>query len=153
MELQEAKLAHSESLENLRLQYEQAVSLCEIAKQKISLKENIMATFVNTAIYQTIARKARSEEVLTEEDLLELETEITEKYPDFRSSLFTVSPISVQDYRMCIIIKLFDFNDNTMSKLLSRDRSTITKAKKKLQIRYLGAESSIHDFITFIKGI
>ena len=153
MELQEAKLAHSESLENLRLQYEQAVSLCEIAKQKISLKENIMATFVNTAIYQTIARKARSEEVLTEEDLLELETEITEKYPAFRSSLFTVSPISVQDYRMCIIIKLFDFNDNIMSKLLSRDRSTITKAKKKLQIRYLGAESSIHDFITFIKGI
>jgi type IV pilus assembly protein PilB len=36
---------------------------------------------------------------------------------------------------------------------ISRAWSTITKAKKKLQIRYLGAESSIHDFITFIKGI
>lgn len=100
-----------------------------------------------------IAKKATSRLSLSDEDFIVLDGSVNELFPDFKRSLYSICLLSVQDYRLCLLLKTFDFSDNTLSVLLSRDRSTISKAKKKLQLKFLCQESNIKEFEKFIKEL
>ena len=120
-----------DNFSSLKTEYDHMSNLCGIAKGKMALLQNAMSRFVSMPIYVMIAKKATSRLSLSDEDFIALDGSVNELFPDFKQSLFSICLLSVQDYRLCLLIKTFDFSDNTLSVLLSRDRSTISKAKKK----------------------
>ena len=61
--------------------------------------------------------------------------------------------MSAQDFLMCLLIKVSDFSDSRISVLLGRGRSTISKAKSKLQRRLLGKDCTGEEFDKFLKSL
>ncbi len=108
---------------------------------------------MKTDIYGRIERKAETFAVLNDEDLNMLETTVTELYPNFKPRLYDICQLSIQDFRMCLLIKVFNFSITKISYLLGRDHSTISKAIKKLQTYILGGDVSRNEFMKFIKEL
>lgn len=151
-QLKEKNVANIDLLK-LKSEYDNIASLCGIAKGKIVLRQNARSRFLSMPIYMAIDKKVTLRHPLSDEDFLALADSVNELFPDFKQSLYSVSSLSLQDYRLCLLIKAFDFSDNILSVLLSRSRSTISKAKKKLQIKFLGQESCMKEFENFIKEL
>ena len=155
IKLLEAKLKDSdvEDIESIKLEHEDVANLYGIAKRKAAIRKNTDARFVTMPIYSRIEKKAADGQPLSQDEFIELEAVIKELFPDFRPSLYAICPLSIQDYHLCLLIKGFTFRDNVISVLLSRERSTISKAKKKLKTRFLGEEVDMQEFEKFIKSI
>lgn len=139
--------------EEIRLKYENAKQNYEIIKRKIALESNTHTQMMNSGIYKTIEEKAKKSCALSNSDFKELEGKVGEIYPDFKSKIYDIHPLSLQDFRLCLLIKVFNFNYSKISELLARDHSTISKAVKKLQMHMLGEDTQNKDFISFIKGV
>ncbi len=54
---------------------------------------------------------------------------------------------------MCLLIKVSDLSDSRIAVLLGRGRSTISKAKSKLQRRLLGKDCTGEEFDKFLKSL
>lgn len=137
--------------EEIRLKYENAKQNYEIIKRKIALESNTRTQMMNSDIYKVIEEKAKKSCALSDSDFKELESKAHEIYPDFKSKIYDIYPLSLQDFRLCLLIKVFNFNYSKISELLARDHSTISKAVKKLQMHMLGENTQNYDFNSFIK--
>ncbi len=151
----EEQLAASdvEDMETIKSEYDNIANLYGIAKRRIAIQQDAMTRLKSTPIYSAIEKKAISKTPLSEDDFFALDESVAGFFPEFKQSLYTVCPLSVQDYHLCLLIKAFSFSDYTSSALLSRSRSTISKARKKLKTKYLGSETEICEFDKFIKEL
>ena len=120
-------------------------------RNKQSIEKDIRHHFMSSDIYQSLCHKATNSKCLTRKEIELLDCKIMELVPDFVSNLKSLCRISQQDIRMCALIKLCDFNSSQIAVLLGRDKSTISKAKKKLIQNLLGENSKHTDFNEYIK--
>lgn len=54
---------------------------------------------------------------------------------------------------MCVLIKLSDISASNISVLLGRSRSAISKAKAKLQVKFLGRSCEPGEFDAFLRSL
>lgn len=154
IEILKSQLAKAETEnDEIRLKYDNAMRSLDITKQKIAIEENTKMRFLKTDIYVRIEKEAEKSVILSDDDLRMLEMTVTELYPNFKPRLYDMCQLSIQDFRMCLLIKTFNFSVTKISSLLGRDHSTISKAIKKLQICILGGKASNREFIKFIKDL
>lgn len=90
---------------------------------------------------------------MKEEEWLELDELVGSLLPSFKSSLYGIGSISLQDYRLCLLLRIGNFSGTETASLLGRDKSTISKAKKKLQERFLGNSAGTMKLDAFIKSL
>lgn len=103
--------------------------------------------------YTIVQRRATEKNPLTDEDFLLLDKNINELFPNFKAKLYSAYEMSNRDYRLCLLMKMFRFSDTSIAILMSRERSTISKAKKKLYLRILGKDSNMQEFEDFIRRL
>ena len=102
-----------------------------------ALSDNVRFMFMETEICSIIETKAKNGHPLSADETEMLLKEANRLFPSFKLSLFSICTMSAQDFLMCLLIKVSDLSDSRIAVLLGRGRSTISKAKSKLQRRLL----------------
>lgn len=96
---------------------------------------------------------ARSNLVLSNTDWQEIDALINTVAPDFKYNLLSVTKISQQDYKLCLLIRMGGFSGKEMAVLLGRTDSAISKAKKKLQEKFLGENKENKSLDNFLLSL
>ena len=104
-------------------------------------------------IFQVISQKVAINENLTNKELKALDEQFLMLIPDFIKNLKSSCHLSVQDIRMCALIRISSLNSSEIATLLGRDKSTISKAKKKLLLAFVGKNSKDIDFNEYIRTL
>lgn len=118
-----------------------------------ALSDNVRFMFMETEICSIIETKAKNGHPLSADETEMLLKEANRLFPSFKLSLFSICTMSAQDFLMCLLIKVSDLSDSRIAVLLGRGRSTISKAKSKLQRRLLGKDCTGEEFDKFLKSL
>lgn len=132
-------------------QKEELIYKRDIIRKKQNLEDNIRLHFAASDMFRLLCQKVNDNKCLTGRELERFDRKIIELLPDFVSNINSVCHISQQDLRMCALIKLCDFNSTQIATLLGRDKSTISKAKKKLLLSIVGEKSGNTDFNEYVR--
>lgn len=121
-----------------------------IANQRRAIDQTIKASIAQSDIYNKVQQMAMSSLMLSKTDWQDVERMIIELIPGFKNSIYSITKISQQDYRLCLLIRMGGLSGKEMAVLLGRTDSAISKAKKKLQEKFLGENKenkSLEDFL------
>lgn len=102
-------------------------------------------------IYRRIERRLMEQRPLSRDEQDMLEEEVNSLQPSFKPNLYSIYPVSRQDFLMCVLIKLSDIFASNISVLLGRSRSAISKAK--LQVKFLGKSCEVGEFDAFLRSL
>ena len=125
----------------------------DIIAKKYDLEKEVLKSFMASDIFQVISQKVAINENLTNKELEALDEQFLMLIPDFIKNLKSLCHLSVQDIRMCALIRISSFNSSEIAALLGRDKSTISKAKKKLLLAFVGKNSKDIDFNEYIRTL
>ena len=125
----------------------------DILAKKYDLEKEVLKSFMASDIFQVISQKVAINENLTNKELEALDEQFLMLIPDFIKNLKSSCHLSVQDIRMCALIRISNFNSSEIATLLGRDKSTISKAKKKLLLAFVGKNSKDIDFNEYIRTL
>ena len=125
----------------------------DIIAKKYDLEKEVLKSFMASDIFQVISQKVAINENLTNKELEALDEPFLMLIPDFIKNLKSSCHLSVQDIRMCALIRISSFNSSEIAALLGRDKSTISKAKKKLLLAFVGKNSKDIDFNEYIRTL
>lgn len=125
----------------------------DILAKKYDLEKEVLKSFMASDIFQVISQKVAINENLTNKELKALDEQFLMLIPDFIKNLKSSCHLSVQDIRMCALIRISSFNSSEIATLLGRDKSTISKAKKKLLLAFVGKNSKDIDFNEYIRTL
>lgn len=152
-ELEEANMRGKEQAERLMLQKEQLEIEIEIANKIKTINHTINEKITKSKIYNKVQLMARSNLVLSNTDWQEIDALINTVAPDFKYNLFSVTKISQQDYKLCLLIRMGGFSGKEIAVLLGRTDSAISKAKKKLQEKFLGENKENKSLDNFLLSL
>ncbi len=124
----------------------------ENAERKLAKNEATKARLADTPIYKTIMQRAKADKVLHVDEWKTLDETINAEIEDFRRTIYEYHDISIQEYRICMLIRL-DIPVKDMGTLLSLSTSGISKARKRLQEKLFGNDGTAKDFDSFIKSL
>lgn len=124
----------------------------KLAIQKKQIEDNIKAHIIESDIYKLVLRKSESFDIITDAEWNQIEELILGLIPNFKTTLFAITNLSIQDFRLCLLTRLGDFSGKSAAALLKRSDSTISKAKKKLQNIFVGKRQDI-SLEEFIKSL
>lgn len=150
LELEETKDRNAGQSKLLMQQKEKLEMLVSMAHQKRTICDTIKERLVTSSVYSMVHAAAKDGRVLSKSDWMEIDTFINELIPNFRNGLYCISEISEQDYRLCLLIRIGGLAGKDMAILLGRTDGAVSKAKRKLQERFLGDD---HDKTTFEKFV
>ena len=125
----------------------------DILAKKYDLEKEVLKSFMASDIFQVISQKVAINENLTNKELEALDEQFLMLIPDFIKNLKSLCHLSVQDIRMCALIRISSLNSSEIATLLGRDKSTISKAKKKLLLAFVGKNSKDIDFNEYIRTL
>ena len=125
----------------------------DILAKKYDLEKEVLKSFMASDIFQVISQKVAINENLTNKELKALDEQFLMLIPDFIKNLKSSCHLSVQDIRMCALIRISSLNSSEIATLLGRDKSTISKAKKKLLLAFVGKNSKDIDFNEYIRTL
>ena len=125
----------------------------DILAKKYDLEKEVLKSFMASDIFQVISQKVAISENLTNKELEALDEQFLMLIPDFIKNLKSLCHLSVQDIRMCALIRISSLNSSEIAALLGRDKSTISKAKKKLLLAFVGKNSKDIDFNEYIRTL
>ena len=124
-----------------------------IISNERALSDNVRFMFMETEICSIIESKAKTGQPLSAEETDMLLREANRLFPSFRLGLYSICTMSTQDFLMCLLIKVSDLSASKIAVLLGRGRSTISKAKSKLQRQLLGKDCTSEEFDQFLKSL
>lgn len=142
--------AAARQLETLKEQVECADNKLSVEQQR---EDDARASFMASDIYRRIERRLTDERPLSKDEQDMLEDEVNSLQPSFKPNLYAIYPVSRQDFLMCVLIKLSDISASNISVLLGRSRSAISKAKAKLQVKFLGRSCEPGEFDAFLRSL
>ena len=114
-----------------------------------SLSEDL----VQSAIYKKLIDIINTSPKFEETDWLELERVICTIYPNFKNSLYLLcETLSSQEFRICILIKC-KIGTTNIGKILFKDKTTISSAKKRLFKKFFCESGSAIEFDMLIYSL
>ncbi len=103
-------------------------------------------------VYDMIKERIRANKALLASDWNKINSFVDMSYPDFKSTLLSLSALETNDYRICVLVKLGLLNSE-IAKLSCRRASTISMARTNLYKKIKGESGTAKDFDNFIKSL
>lgn len=152
-ELSKTKSLYAAKAREMELLMENMKNRSNIVSNERALSDNVKVMFMDTEIYSIIEAKAKVHQPLNDKEAEMLVKETDRLFPSFKLGLYSICSLSYQDYLLCILIKVSNLSSSTIAVLLGRGRSTISKAKAKLQKKMLGKNCLNEEFDQFLKSL
>lgn len=152
-ELSKTKSLYAAKAKEMELLMESMKNRSNIVSNERALSDNVKVMFMDTEIYSIIEAKAKVHQPLNDKEAEMLVKETDRLFPSFKLGLYSICSLSYQDYLLCILIKVSNLSSSTIAVLLGRGRSTISKAKAKLQKKMLGKNCLNEEFDQFLKSL
>lgn len=148
-QLSKAKHENEEMIAALNTQKLLLESNLEVARQKHELVETAKKHIVSSATYRHICDLVTHNTILSDDDWNNIESLLLGLRPNFKAILYGIYNISIQEYHLCMLIKLGGFSGKQMAALMGRTDSAISKAKKKLHDLFVGKshKATIEEFV------
>lgn len=120
-----------------------------IITQQRMVSDMINQTILESDEYRNIRNCLRKDKVLSEAEWKGIENLIQNIIPNFRILLYTVANISMQEYHLCLLLRMGGLTGKNIATLMGRSDSTVSKSKKKLQMIFVkdNSDISIEDYI------
>ena len=150
VELEEAKEQSEEQLAQLVQQKKQLELLVSMANQKREMSDATKKRIVTSEVYANVHRMAKENRILSCSDWEMVDSFVRELVPNFNNDIYCISEISEQDYRLCLLMRLGGLSGKEMAILLGRTDGAVSKAKRKLQERFLGGDHDNKNLENFI---
>lgn len=101
--------------------------------QKQKSNNVIRQGILESDIYHKLQISIKNKNPLTDNDWEEIETLILHFIPNFKTALFSLANISLQEFRLCMLLRIGSLNGKDIATLIGRTDSAVSKSKKKLQ--------------------
>ena len=140
LKLGEAERHGAQQAQQLVMQQAQLEALVDMANRRRSIRTTIKKRLAGSSIYMILSDAAWDE----------LDSFVNEQIPGFKASLYGISKLSKQDYHLCLLIRLGGLSGTDMATVMGRTKSAVSKAKTKLQERFIGSgreAGNLDDFI------
>ena len=108
--------------------------------------------YAHSEICQTLRRKAQDGELVKSKEWKEFELAVKTISPDFYSKFYSLHKVSVQEYRVCLLIRA-RFTPADMAILLCKSRSSITSIRSRLYEKVFGKKGGSRDWDDFILSL
>lgn len=151
--LSKANSLYAAKAQEMELLKESMKNRSNIISNEMALNDNMRIMFMDTEIYGIIETKAKVHKPLTDGEAEMLLKETDRLFPSFKLGLYSIYSLSIQDFLLCVLIKVSNLSSSTIAILLGRSRSTISKAKAKLQKKILGKSCTNEEFDQFLKSL
>lgn len=122
-------------------------------------KENTLTTEIKThekihlsSIVRRVHNLIENGEIMKSDEWKEVEMLIDEVYPTFLRTLYELRFLNKTDLQICKLMKL-GFTPNDVSKLIGRDKSTVSASRKKLAQKAFGKGRTSKDWDEYIRSL
>lgn len=136
------RLLHREINQNKKMLAEAGRKL---ALQKV---ENI----TSSDTYQLIKKCLTSNSALNSNQWIEVEALVCKFYPGFKSQLYDLYEFSIQQYRLCLLVKL-GVSPSSIAILTAHTISSISHDRKRLYKKCFGEEGTAEQWDEFIRSL
>ena len=150
LKLGEAERHGVQQAQQLVMQQAQLEALVDMANRRRSIRTTIKERLAGSSIYMMVRDAAAAGAILSDSAWDELDSFVNELIPGFKASLYGISKLSKQDYHLCLLIRLGGLSGTDMATVMGRTKSAVSKAKTKLQERFIGSgreAGNLDDFI------
>lgn len=150
LKLGEAERHGAQQAQQLVMQQAQLEALVDMANRRRSIRTTIKERLAGSSIYMMVRAAAAAGAILSDAAWDELDSFVNELIPGFKASLYGISKLSKQDYHLCLLIRLGGLSGTDMATVMGRTKSAVSKAKTKLQERFIGSgreAGNLDDFI------
>lgn len=138
-------------LAKLEQQREKICHENELARIAVQEKDEAARRIATSEVYASLGSLIASEGHLTGDLLKQVESLLDEVCPDFRPWLLS-HQLSAFNYAVCLLAKL-GIPSTHIAQLNSRERSTVTHAKKNIYRQLTGLHGKPSDFDSFIQSL
>ncbi len=129
-------------------------------KEELSLRpqqvaqamQDVMDEFFVSDYYLLLKQKTSKGKVLTLQEWGELEKHVKTVFPNFTHHLYTLSQLSITEWRVCLLIKL-RFTPTEVAETLSKELSTISSIRSRLYKKVFDKSGSSKDWDDFIHSL
>lgn len=122
-------------------------------------KENTLTTEIKThekihlsSIVRRVHNLIENGEIMKSDEWKEVEMLIDDVYPTFLRTLYELRFLNKTDLQICKLMKL-GFSPNDVSKLIGRDKSTVSASRKKLAQKAFGRGKTSKDWDEYIRSL
>lgn len=133
----------------LKQQKELLKTKTTIAEHKQEVSKSIKKHIAESEIFNIINKKAIENSILVDCDWNNIEKLILSLIPNFKASIYSIHSISVQEYHLCLLLRIGGLSGKQIATLMARTDSAISKSKKKLHDLFIGNDQDmkLEDFI------
>lgn len=107
---------------------------------------------LNSNAYKLTRSKLEQSKNITKKEWDEIDICVNDIVEVFKTRLYSLYPISDQEYRMCLLIRL-GFGIREIASLLNRSTGAMSLARKRLYIKMFGKEGYAVDIDEFVKSL
>ena len=108
--------------------------------------------FYDQEVSLLLSTHIHNNKVLREGDWKLIEERLTEAFPTFRDSLYSLYSFSETEYHICMLIKL-EVTPSNMAKLMATATSTISQSRLRMQQKVFGTQGTAKDWDKFILSL
>lgn len=153
LKLGEAERHGAQQAQQLVMQQAQLEALVDMANRRRSIRTTIKERLAGSSIYMMVRDAAAAGAILSDVAWDELDSFVNELIPGFKASLYGISKLSKQDYHLCLLIRLGGLSGTDMATVMGRTKSAVSKAKTKLQERFIGSGREADNLDDFIASL
>lgn len=124
----------------------------EKAEREIKRRDFIAERLLNSNAYKLTRSKLEQSKNITKKEWDEIDICVNDIVEVFKTRLYSLYPISDQEYRMCLLIRL-GFGIREIASLLNRSTGAMSLARKRLYIKMFGKEGYAVDIDEFVKSL
>ncbi|MBQ9668146.1 MAG: hypothetical protein IJV45_05330 [Prevotella sp.] len=133
-------------LEERKARLDYANTMAIIDREK---REQAEATLMGSAIYLKLKRLMNEGRPMSEEDWQQLTELVNQVYTGFTSKLYSLYPMSEQDLRVCLLIKV-RVQPKDIATLTAHSKESVASTRSRLYHKVFGRKGSTRDWDEFI---
>ncbi len=133
-------------LEERKARLDYANTMAIIDREK---REQAESTLMSSDVYLKLKRQLAEGRALNEEDWRQLTELVNQVYGGFTSKLFSLYPMSEQDHRVCLLIKL-RVQPKDIATLTAHSKESVASTRSRLYHKVFGRKGSTRDWDEFI---
>lgn len=133
-------------LEERKVRLDYANTMAIIDREK---REQAETTLMSSAIYLKLKRLMNEGRPMSEEDWQQLTELVNQVYTGFTSKLYSLYPMSEQDLRVCLLIKV-RVQPKDIATLTAHSKESVASTRSRLYHKVFGRKGSTRDWDEFI---
>lgn len=108
--------------------------------------------FFDAELSNLLSARIRANKVLRAADWKLIEERLLANYPNFRSELYSHYPMSENEYRICLLIKM-EVTPSNIAKLLAMGNSSISQSRLRMQQKVFNGQGTARDWDAYVLSL